>query len=166
MTFQVNDRVVHSTYGIGRVVGLVTKRFTTAEPQRYYEVAIERNTVWVPADAAATPELRLLTSKAELARGRAILQSRPVPMTPDHRQRRLELTNRLRNCSFQALCELVRDLNARGWHKPLNEVDSAGLRKARQALCQEWAATDEIALSAATEEIDGLLLAGRQRYRV
>lgn len=165
MAYQVNDCVVHSTFGIGRIVGLVTKRFATAEPHRYYEIAIERNTVWVPVDAEATPELRPLTSKAELARCRDILQSRPVPMTPDHRQRRLELANRLKNSTFQALCELVRDLNARSWHKPLNEVDSAGLRKARQALCQEWAATDGIALSAATEEIDALLLACRQNYR-
>ena len=165
MSFQVNDRVVHSTHGVGRVVGLVTMRFATAEARRYYEIAIERNTVWVPVDADTTPELRLLTPRADLARYRAVLQSPPTVLTADHRQRRLEIAQRLKTSSFQTLCEIVRDLTARSWYKPLNEMDAAGLRKAREGLSREWAAADGVSLAEAAQEIDALLLAGRQRYR-
>ncbi len=166
MTFQVNDRVVHSAHGVGQIVGLVTRRFPELEARQYYEVAIERSTVWVPVDGDIARELRLLTPKAELARYRAVLQGRPTPLTPDHRQRRLDLNNRLKVGSLQELCEVVRDLTARGWKKPLNEMDAAGLRRAREGLCREWAAAAEVSVAIAAQEIDALLLECKRIYRV
>ncbi|MBL8056952.1 MAG: hypothetical protein JNK29_09660 [Anaerolineales bacterium] len=167
MLFQVNDQVVHSTHGVGRVVQVVTKRFATAEARRYYEIAIDRNTVWVPVEAEAetVTELRLLTPRAELGRYRAVLQSQPAPLTPDHRQRRLEISQRLKNCSLQTVCEIVRDLSARGWQKPLNDVDATGLRRAQETLGREWAAAEGVSLAVALQEIEALLLAGRQHHQ-
>lgn len=167
MPFQVDDRVVHSTHGVGRVVGLVTQRFSQAEARPYYEIALQRSTVWVSVvDADATRELRPLTPKAELARYRGVLRSRPTPLTMDHRQRRLDVLSRLKVGSFQGLCEVVRDLTARGWHKALNEMDAAALRKTRDDLCQEWAAADGVSVLDAVKEVDALLLEGRQAYQV
>ncbi|MBI4769500.1 MAG: hypothetical protein HY784_03565, partial [Chloroflexi bacterium] len=136
MPFQVDDRVVHPAHGVGRIVGLVTKNFFEAEAHLYYEIAIQRSTVWVPVDAGTAIGLRPLTPKAELARYRGVLRSRPVPLTPDHRQRRLDLLSRLKAGLFQNVCEVVRDLTARGWLKPLSEMDSVTLRKTREGLCQ------------------------------
>lgn len=164
MLYQVDDRVVHATYGVGRVVGVVTRQFTAAEARQYYEIALERSTVWVPTEAASSAELRLLTPKAELERYRVVLQSRPATLTADHRQRRLEITNRLKTGSLQTLCEVIRDLTARSWRKALNEMDAAGLRKAREVVCREWAAADGVPYLSAVQEIDALLLACRQKH--
>ena len=142
MAYQVDDRVVHASHGVGRITRVVTRQFPDLEAREYYEIAIERNTVWVPVDSTVPQELRLLTPKAELARYRAILLEKPAVLTPDHRQRRLELINRLKLGSFQELCEAVRDLTARSWQKPLNEMDAAGLRRAREGLGREWAAAE------------------------
>jgi len=49
--------------------------------------------------------------------------------------------------------------------RPLREADAAALRKARDGLCQEWAAADGVSVSQAAEEVDGLLLEARQAYR-
>jgi RNA polymerase-interacting CarD/CdnL/TRCF family regulator len=69
------------------------------------------------------------------------------------------LAARLRGGSFQTLCEVVRDLTARGRIKPLNEADSAALRRARAAMLQEWAAAAGVTPAEAAAEVDALLQA-------
>jgi CarD family transcriptional regulator len=167
MVYQIDDRVVHPTYGVGRIVALVNKRFE-AEARQFYEVAIERSTVWVPVDDSRQGNghgLRPLTPKADLHRYRRLLQSSPKPLTPDSRQRKLDLQDRLRLGTFEAMCEAVRDLTARGWSKPLSEADTALLRKAREGLCQEWAAAADVSVVQATAEVNALLQAGRRAHQ-
>ena len=161
MTFHVDEQVVHPAHGVGRVIALVTRRFAEAEARQYYEVALTRSTVWVPVAAGPGNNLRALTPKDELAHYRDVLRSRPNSLIPDHRQRHLELASRLRPGLFQNLCEVVRDLSARGWVKPLNEKDAGALRKTRDDLCQEWAATSGVSITDAVEEVEALLREGR-----
>lgn len=165
MAFQIDQQVVHPAHGVGRVVGLVTRRFAEATARQYYEIALVRSTVWVPVAADPDIGLRSLTPENELAHYRAVLKSRPSPLIPDHRQRHLELASRLRPGLFQNLCEVVRDLSARGWIKPLNEKDAVALRKTRDGLCQEWAATTGISVTDATDEVEALLREGRIAYQ-
>lgn len=167
MPYQVNDSVVHPAHGVGRVVALAMQHFFDAEARLYYEIAIQRsNKVWVPVDTGAASGLRPVTPKSELARYRRVLQSRPVSLTVDHRQRHLELLSRLKVGLFQTSCEIVRDLTAQRWVKPLNEMDSRTLRKTHEGLCQEWAAASGVSAQEAAQEVDALLLAGRQAYQV
>jgi RNA polymerase-interacting CarD/CdnL/TRCF family regulator len=164
MPFQIDDRVAHASHGVGRIVGLVTKRFFEAEARLYYEVAMSKSTVWAPVEAGPANGLRPLTPKAELPHYRGVLRNCPIPLTQDFRQRRLELLNRLRVGSFEAMCEVVRDLTARSWHKVLSESDADSLRKTREGVCQEWAAADGVSLGQATEEVEALLLESRRAY--
>jgi len=167
MPYKINDRVVHPTYGVGRVVALVSKRFE-AEERDFYEVAIERSTVWVPVDDSTNGNgngLRPLTRKADLSRYRRLLQSDPQPLTPDSRQRKLDLQDRLRAGTFQAVCEAVRDISARSWSKPLSEADALLLRKAHEGLCQEWAASADVPVSQASAEVNALLQAAREAHQ-
>lgn len=165
MPYQVNDQVVHPTHGVGRITALVTQRFFDVESRLYYEIAIERNTVWVPVDADAASGLRPLMPKAELAHFREVLRSRPTLLIADHQKRHLELRRRLKVGLFQDLCEVVRDLTARRWNKPLTEQDAATLRRALDRVCVEWAATDEVSLPEATAEVNALLSEGRQVHQ-
>ncbi len=157
MTFQIDQAVVYPACGIGRIVALVTKRFSEAEARLYYEVAIEKSVVWVPVDSEAASGLRSLTAKNELAHYRGVLRSQPVTLNPHPYQRRLELLSRLKGGLFQDLCEIVRDLTAQSWRKALGEADKLLLRRAREGLCQEWAIAEGVSLLQATEEVDALL---------
>ncbi len=157
MRFKVGDCVVHPSHGVGRIVRLEMQRFMAAEGQLFYEITTSKSTVWVPVDAGPDGGLRRLSSKQELAQCRRLLQKAPARLEPDHRKRQVELAARLRGGSFQTLCEVVRDLTARGRLKPLNEADSTALRRARAALLQEWAAALGVSLAEATAEVDGLL---------
>ncbi|MCC6191280.1 MAG: hypothetical protein IT318_19840 [Anaerolineales bacterium] len=163
MTFKVDERVVCPAFGVGRIVGLVSKKMlAAADTQLYYEVMGERSTMWVQVDESAARGLRRLTRKDELGRYRALLRRAPAPLSPDKQQRQQELRSRLKRGTLRDLCETVRDLTGQGWQRPLNEADASALRKGREALCQEWAAADGVTLAEATAEINELLLQARQ----
>src|SRR5713226_9303953 len=166
MPLKVDDRVVYPAFGIGRVAALVPKSFFEAESQLYYEVTGNRSTVWVQVDEGSARGLRRLTRQDELAHYRAVVGGRPVSLNQDHRQRQLDLRSQLKLGTMQGLCEMVRDLSARGWVKPLTETDSRSLRLSRESLCEEWAAADGVSLPQATAELTALLLEARHQYQV
>jgi RNA polymerase-interacting CarD/CdnL/TRCF family regulator len=164
MPFKVDECVVYPAFGVGRVAGVVTKSFFAGDMLDYYEVVNDRSTVWVEVREASAKGLRRLTRKDELAHYRDVLRGRPTVLNQDPRQRQTDFRDQLRLGTLQALCEIVRDLSARGWVKPLGEYDAAGLRKGRDGLCQEWAAAAGIPLSEAIAEVNLLLLAARQSF--
>jgi RNA polymerase-interacting CarD/CdnL/TRCF family regulator len=164
MTLKVGDAVVHPVYGVGQIVRLAQRQFTGSEVRQYFEISTEKTTVWVPVETWEAIGLRRLTAKADLAGYRHVLKSRPLVLDKAHSRRRLELVERLKQGSFQALCETVRDLTARGWHKPLAGADAGLLRKTHEMLCQEWAAADGANLAQATQEINTMLLEAKRAY--
>ena len=166
MSFKIDDLVVYPAFGIGRVAALVPKTFFEAESQMYYEVIGDRSTVWVQIDEGSARGLRRLTRPEELARYREVVGGQPVTLNQDHRQRQLDLRGLLKLGTMQGLCEMVRDLTARCWVKPLTETDSRALRLSRDALSQEWAAAEGVTLPQATAELTALLLDGRHKYQV
>ena len=165
MPFKIDEQVVYRAFGIGRVAALVSKSFFEAESQIYYEVTGDRSTVWVQVDESAARGLRRLTRPDELAHYRDVVGSRPVSLNQDHRQRQLELRGQFKLGTMQGLCEMVRDLSARGWIKPLNEMDSRALRMSREAVCEEWAAAENVPLPQATAELASLLLEARNKFQ-
>jgi RNA polymerase-interacting CarD/CdnL/TRCF family regulator len=163
MAIKVNEWAVHPQHGVGRVVKLETRQFNPGPKRRYYQFAIATGTVWVPVEGLPSG-LRKVTAKGDLARYRSVLKSRPAPLAADHRQRQIALADRSKESSFQARCEVVRDLSAFSWHRPLNESSSVLLRRARQMLSAEWAAAEGLSLVDATLEVEALLLEGRKTY--
>ncbi|MCK6627161.1 MAG: hypothetical protein L6R45_18545 [Anaerolineae bacterium] len=161
MPFKVDDLVVHPAYGIGRIAEIEEKRFSEKEAQLYYKIIVAKRTVWLPVKVEETNGLRLVTAKSDLDRYRHLLKSQPVPLEKNHHRRHLDLLSRLKEGSFQGVCEVVRDLTAWGWRKPLGQTDTAMLQKTRLSLYQEWATAAGISTTEAIKEIDSLLLAGR-----
>jgi RNA polymerase-interacting CarD/CdnL/TRCF family regulator len=164
MPFKVGDRVAHPEHGLGQIVRLAQQQFPGSPAQLYYEVVTAKSTLWISQETAATC-LRPVITGDELPHYRSVLLSPPGMLDPDRRQRQLEVAQRLKEGSFRALCEVVRDLTAQSWRKALNEGDSLSLRKARESLCQEWAAAAAISVSEASREIEALCAEGRQRYQ-
>jgi len=164
MQFKVGDHVMHVSHGSGQIVAIEEKRILGNESRLFYVVVINQSTVWVPVDSDSASSLRLLVSNTALTQCRVLLKSRPIRLNADRRQRSLELTNRLRRGSFEISCEVVRDLTAPGWPKPLSESDSSALRKVQEAVSREWATAAGVPLSEATREIMALLQEGRRTH--
>ncbi len=163
MTFNVGDWVVHPLHGVGRVIGLGHKQFSGAPGQDYYEITVSQGTIWVQVNTPPAG-LRRLTARGDLPRYRAVLQSSPVPLDRDYHQRRGELRERLKAGTFEATCEVVRDLTAYGWQKRLSEPDASLLRSVRDGLCREWAEAEAVTVADATHEIEELLRAARKMH--
>jgi RNA polymerase-interacting CarD/CdnL/TRCF family regulator len=162
MQFKVGDFVVHPVYGLGHLVKIEKKQFSEIGARLYYKITLPRSTIWIPVEAQATLGLRLVTAKSDLDHYRDLLRSRPVPLHKDHRQRHLELVSRLNQGSFQVVCEVVRDLTACAWRKPLNRTDTVTLKKTQESLYQEWATAAGLSITEAIREVTSLLRATQQ----
>ena len=162
MQFEVDDFIVHPVYGVGHIVKIEEKQFSDRGTRQYYKVTLPKRTVWLPVEAEDSMGLRLVTAKSDLDRYRKLLKSPPTPLDKNHHRRHLELISRLKQGSFQGLCEVVRDLTAWSLRKPLGRTDTATLQKTRENLHQEWATAADISMVEAIREVDSLLRSSRQ----
>ena len=160
MQFNVGDKVVHPAYGVGHLVKFEKRQFSEKKARLYYKLIWPERTVWIPVEVQATSRLRLVTAGGDLDQYRNLLKSPPVPLPKKHYQRHLELVSRLKQGSFQVVCEIVRDLTAWGRRKPLGATDKAILQKTRESLCQEWAMAAGVSNLEAIREINALLRTG------
>jgi len=165
MGFISGDDVVHPNYGVGNIVRLEERQLAEVETRQYYVLAFGKTTVWLPVQAGAASPLRRVTAPRDLDRYRTLLKSRPAALDRDYKKRRLDLNEQLAHGSFQVVCEVVRDLTALGWNKPMNELDASMLKKVRANLWQEWATSTGQALPEAITEVNALLQAGEQTYK-
>jgi RNA polymerase-interacting CarD/CdnL/TRCF family regulator len=165
MEFRSGDDVVHPNYGIGSIVRLEARQLAEAATRLYYVLAFGKTTVWMPVDTNGSSVLRLVTAPCDLDRYRTLLKSRPVELDRDYKKRRLDINEQLAHGSFQIVCEIVRDLTALGWHRPLAGVDASLLSRVRANLWEEWATSTGQPLPEAIREVTALLEAGEQSYK-
>jgi len=161
MPIEVGDRVIHPRHGLGQVTSLVVKQFVEGEKRPFYEISFPGSTLWVPLNLAASG-IRKLSAKSEIACCRQVLKSPAKPLKHDFRLRQIELNDHLKEGTLTARCEVVRDLTAYGWYKPLSGSIAVFLQTALEILCQEWAAVEGITSAEAATEIQSLLERGKQ----
>lgn len=165
MPFKAGDSIVHPTHGVGSIVRLEEKRLAENQPRWYYVVVVDKSTLWIPVDGNNTAGLRAVTPKKDLDHYRAVLKSRPGALERDHNKRRMLIHERVKQGSFQNLCEVVRDLSAQSWKRPLSEADLTLLQRLSHSLYREWAAAAGMSLPDATAEVQALLQEARQIYK-
>jgi RNA polymerase-interacting CarD/CdnL/TRCF family regulator len=161
MPIKVGDRVIHPRHGLGKVTSLSVRQFVEGEKRPFYEISFPGSTLWVPLNLS-TSGVRKLSAKSEIASCRQVLKSPAEPLTSDYRLRQTELNDHLKEGTLTARCEVVRDLTAYGWQKPLSGSISAFLQTALDVLCQEWAAVEKVTPEEAATEIQTLLEKGKQ----
>ena len=163
MQFKVGDLVVHSVYRMGHITAIEKRQFFELQACLYYQIAFPKSIIWIPIEAQETVGLRLVTAKSDLDQYRDLLKSPPAALAKGSPQRGyMELTKRLKSGTFPVMCEVVRDLTASNWKKPLSETAKAILRKTRERLYQEWAIAAGISITEATKEINSLLQATQE----
>lgn len=162
LKFHVGDRVVHPQQGVGFVADLEEKQFEPNRPRLYYVIQIPDTTVWVPVDLSTTG-LRKLSVKSELEHCREVLQATPQMLTAD-RGLLSSLIGHINQGTVTAHCEVVRDLNAFGWRKPLYGPMAEFQRVIQNVLNQEWAVVGDMSVVEASHEITGLLKKGRAAH--
>ena len=161
MPIKVGDRIIHPRHGLGKVTRLAVKQFVEGEKRPFYEISFPSSTLWVPLDLTNSG-IRKLSAKSEIVTCRRVLEASANPLKDDFRLRQSELNDHLKEGTLTARCEVVRDLTAYGWHKPLSGSTAAFLQNVLEVLCQEWAAIEEITPTEAATEIQSLLEKGKK----
>jgi RNA polymerase-interacting CarD/CdnL/TRCF family regulator len=166
MEFRSGDDVVHPNFGVGNIVRLEERELATSGMRWYYVLAIGTAMVWMPVQADGSTTLRAVTRQQDLEQYRTMLSSQPTLLNRDFKKRHLDLIERLTHSTFQVMCEIVRDLTALGWDRPMGETDTTLLKRIRDNLWREWAAATGQSTQEAIQEVEALLQAGRLAYKV
>ena len=145
MKFDIGDKVVHPQHGVGYVANLEEKQFAPNAPRTYYVISIPDTTLWVPIDMP-TSGLRKLSVRSELDQCRQVLQSVPQPLKAD-RGLLSSLISHINQGTIIAQCEVVRDMAAFGWRKPLYGPMAEFQRVVLNVLSQEWAAVEGLSVA-------------------
>ncbi len=164
MPFKIGDQVVHPRHGIGTITKLANKQFEPGRVRAYYEITIGSSTVWVPVDEPALG-LRQLGTRDDLRRCGPILESAPSDLDIAPHELRERLAKHLRDGSILAQCEVVRDLSALAWRRPLQGSMGEFQRAALGLLCQEWAIVAHIPIEQATLQVNDHLAKGRAAHQ-
>ncbi len=157
MQFSVGDSVVHSTYGLGEIIGL-EERTLAGKNILYYMVKIQDLTVCVPADASVKGRLRAPTPQREFKKLFAILSGPGQALPNDRFERRTQLHQKLEDGKIEAVCGVVRDLFSSDQIKRLNEYDKNILNRAWNSLRGEWGFSLSMPLAQVEIELRHLLI--------
>ena len=163
MEIKHGDYVVHPTFGVGCVESIEDREIGDEGRRTFYRIGFVKMTVWVPVQLPKSGGLRPVTPSKDLARYSSLLRSSPAALDNNFRLRQIELENRLKQGTFQALCEVVRDLSARSWLKSLSSFEATLLKRTRAFLNQEWAATSGKSVEEANLEVESCLAEGKKR---
>lgn len=154
--YQVGDLVIHWTYGPGTIIQLDEKELDGCVSQ-YYVVQMQNLTLWVPVTESGKNCLRLPTPAEEFKRLFKILASGGEPLSQDRLERKLQLTERMKSGTLEAVCTVVRDLITQKRSSKMNENDNATLERARNFLLSEWSIALEVSQQQAYRELESLL---------
>ena len=159
MDFHVGDAVMHWTYGLGHVIGL-EERAISGRKRVYYAIQVHDLTIWVPADNKLESRLRTPTSAEGFEALFSILAAPGEPLPQDRQERKLRLTELLKDGQAESLCRVIRDLAAYQLVKSLNDHDQMLMKRTRAALISEWGFALSIPPAQAEADLHHLLASG------
>ena len=162
MKFDIGDKVVHPQHGVGYVSNVEEKQFDSNVSRTYYVVSIPDTTLWVPVELH-TSGLRRLSVSSDLDQCRQVLGSAPLALKPG-RDLLASLADKIKQGSILTQCEVVRDLKAYGWRKPLYGPIAEFQQRIFDVICQEWAFVEGVSVVEASHEIGILLKKSRAAH--
>jgi RNA polymerase-interacting CarD/CdnL/TRCF family regulator len=137
MNFHAGDTVMHWTHGLGKIIRR-EKRDLFGQATLYYAVSIGDMIVWVPMDEKVGQRLRPPTSKTRFKRLVGLLAKPGEALPRDRHDRKLLLSEFLKDGSTESLVRIIRGLLAYRQVRPLNENDMVVLHRVQSALLAEW----------------------------
>jgi CarD family transcriptional regulator len=156
MDFQIGDKVIHATHGLGEVVE-IEEKVIQEHKKSCYVVRTQNLTIWVPVDNTEHHSLRVPTSTSEFTDLFTIFHSPPQPLPEDRLERKKLLHDLLNDGQISSICRVVRDLTFMDRQKKLNEEDRSILERAKKSLLDEWVYSLDVPLAQARQQMSELL---------
>lgn len=156
MEFQIGDKVVHRSYGVGEILQYDEKTLA-GRAEMYYVVRIKDMTIWVPVNGSGEGSLRPTTPAAEFEHLFEVLGNSGEALSIDRLERRTELIDRLRRGTLESICRIIRDLVFLRRQRKLNEHDNSVLERAQNLLVEEWVLALAVSRAEAQREMQRIL---------
>jgi RNA polymerase-interacting CarD/CdnL/TRCF family regulator len=135
--FQVGDKVIHCTYGLGEIVR-TEEKIIHGNPTHCYVVRTADLTIWVPMNGSEQNSLRTPTPPEEFERLSAILTDPGEILLEDRVLRKNQLLAQMKSGQLTSICEVVRDLTQFKQSRKLNDQEKSILERAINSLLAEW----------------------------
>jgi len=156
MGFQVGDKVIHCTHGMGEIVAIEPKTIHE-HLASCYVVRIQDLTVWIPIDDLQQHGLRLPARPEEFVGLFDILTGPCEQLQEDRVLRKDQLMAQLRDGQLASLCRLIRDLTCYKHTAKLNDQENSILERATKSLLTEWTYSLGLPLDQAQQDMTKLL---------
>ena len=156
MGFDIGDKVIHWTYGMGEVVNIEEKPINGI-PTNCYVVHTSELTIWIPINDLQQQSLRIPTPPEEFDKMFAILSQPGETLPEDRILRKNQLMAQLKDGQLASICRVVRDLtNFKRSTKP-NDQEKSILERAVNSLLTEWIYSLGVPLIQARQALTKLL---------
>jgi RNA polymerase-interacting CarD/CdnL/TRCF family regulator len=156
MLFQIGDKVIHWTHGLGEIVRIEEKTIDGCLTNCYV-VRTSDLLIWVPVNDLQQRSLRAPASPDEFTRLFAILTKPGEMLLEDRESRKKQLMAQMRDGQLASICRVVRDLTHFKRSAKLNDQEKSILEKAVNSLLIEWSYSLGIPLSQAQQAMMNML---------
>jgi RNA polymerase-interacting CarD/CdnL/TRCF family regulator len=137
MGYQVGDKVIHCTHGLGEIVQ-IDRKTIRGHPTDCYVFQVNDMLIWIPIDDPQGQSLRLPARPEDFVGLSAILAGPGEQLVEDRLQRKDQLLSQMRDGQLESICRVVRDLTYFKRSKKLNDQENAILERATNSLLTEW----------------------------
>jgi len=148
MSFQIGDKVIHLTHGLGEIVRIEEKNIHDL-PTKCYVVSTADLIIWIPIDDIQQHNLRQPTPPEEFVRLFDILSGPSEKLQEDRIMRKDQLLAQMKDGQLASLFKVVRDLTHLKHSSKLNDREKSILEWSTNSLLTEWAYSLEITLNQA-----------------
>jgi RNA polymerase-interacting CarD/CdnL/TRCF family regulator len=156
MSFNIGDKVIHSTHGFAEIVNIETK-VVSGISLDYYVVKTNTLLLWIPVENNFQCNLRFPTPMNNFYMLSNILRSHCLPLSTLRNERKTQIHDRLTDGASESTCGIIRDLSFCRKSKKLNEYESSMFKRAVNMLIDEWQYTMSVTKMQATMELNALL---------
>jgi RNA polymerase-interacting CarD/CdnL/TRCF family regulator len=156
MTFQIGDKVIHWTYGLGEIIG-IEEKVITDQPVSCYVVRLADMMIWIPIDDIQQHSLRLPTPPEEFEKIYTILTSPGEKLQDDRIQRKNQLMAQMKDGQLASICQVIRDLTSLKRSAKLSDQEKSILDRAVKSLLTEWSYSQGMSFYQAQEAMADLM---------
>ncbi len=140
MLFEIGDKVIHCTFGLGEIVQ-IEEKVINGNLTNCYVIQVNNMTIWVPMDDAGVSSLRIPTPPDQFMETLPILSSPNEVLLDDRVLRKQQLTDQLKDGQLASICRVVRDLSHYQRKSKLNDQERTIFDRAVKSLLTEWTFT-------------------------
>jgi CarD family transcriptional regulator len=161
MGFQIGDKVIHWTYGLGEIVH-IEEKVINGRTTNCYVFRTPDLAAWIPVNELQQGSLRMPTSPEEFEKVFTTMTAPCEGLLEDRILRKNQLMAQMTDGKLLSICQVVRDLTNFKRGKKLNEQEKYILERAIKSLLTEWAYSLNVSLIQAQLAMTNLLEAPQQ----